>query len=261
MDECAAGTPPLMKHRALRQATWLLSSGRLSVGLAAFGLTCLTLAVVSPDSVPRAGATTTPHASAPVASTGAARPTTSSPAAATESARPTMSTPEASAVATPTVHPSPARVTAPVAPARIRIPAIELSVRIDKMGLQKDRTVQVPDDPWRAGWYGLGPKPGQPGSAVILGHVDSAAGPAVFGRLRELRAGDRVLVETPDGATSRFEVVRLATYPNAKFPAEKVYAAPGPERHLNLVTCAGRYTRETGRQANLVVYTRMVQDA
>jgi hypothetical protein len=45
-----------------------------------------------------------------------------------------------------------------------------------------------------AGWYALGPRPGDPGSSVILGQVDSGRGPAVFFRLRELRRGDEIKV-------------------------------------------------------------------
>jgi hypothetical protein len=60
---------------------------------------------------------------------------------------------------------------------------------------------------------------------------------------------------------STFKVDRVATYPNAKFPAKEVYAAPGPERRLNLVTCAGEYNRDVGRPANLVVYSSWVRDA
>lgn len=202
--------------------------GRLTLGLAAVAATCLVLAVTAPGPVPPAGAAT-PQQADPFTST------TSSAAASAASTT--------------------------VAPVRISIPAIDVAARVDDLGLQNDRTVEVPDDPKRTGWYRLGPTPGQPGSAVILGHVDSTAGSAVFGRLRELRPGDLVIVKAADGASSTFRVIRLSTYPNEDFPAEKVYAAPGPERRLNLVTCGGKYTRATGHQANLVVYTRLVQDA
>lgn len=146
-------------------------------------------------------------------------------------------------------------------PARIVIPAIGMVARVDKMGLQKDKTVQVPKDPMRTGWYRGGTAPGDVGSAVILGHVDSSVGSAIFGRLRDLEPGDEVVVETGDGVRSTFAVLRLATYANDSFPAKDVYAAPGPGRLLNLVTCGGAYSKKTGYQGNLVVYTRLVQDA
>ena len=51
---------------------------------------------------------------------------------------------------------------------------------------------------------------------MILGHVDSMQGPAVFYRLRDLQPGDLVHVDAADGSTVTFRVVRLATYPNKK---------------------------------------------
>ena len=146
-------------------------------------------------------------------------------------------------------------------PVALRIPAIDVDARVTRLGLNKDQTVEVPSNPADTGWYRLGPPPGQQGSAVILGHVDSMQGPAVFYRLRYLEPGDQVLVEAADGSTSTFRVIRLATYPNENFPAQKVYAAPGRRRVLNLVTCGGKYDPESGYQANVVVYTRWVRDA
>jgi sortase family protein len=53
-----------------------------------------------------------------------------------------------------------------------------------------------------AGWYALGPRPGDPGSAVILGHVDSKRGPAVFYRLRQLLGGDEIDVSRAEPGSS-----------------------------------------------------------
>ena len=144
---------------------------------------------------------------------------------------------------------------------RIVIPAIEVDAPVTRLGLNEDRTVEVPADASDTGWYHPGPPPGEHGSAVILGHVDSAQGPGVFHRLRFLERGDLVVVNAADGSTSTFRVIRLATYPNEDFPAQKVYQAPGRSRVLNLVTCGGAYDRETGYQANVVVYTRWVRGA
>ena len=143
-------------------------------------------------------------------------------------------------------------------PVRLRIRSIGVTARVAQLGLNPDRTVEVPSNPAETGWYHPGPAPGDAGSAVILGHVDSVEGPAVFHRLDELRAGDRVTVDTADGSTEVFRVVRLATYPNDRFPAERVYAAPGGARRLNLVTCTGAFDPEDGYQANLVVYARRI---
>lgn len=152
-------------------------------------------------------------------------------------------------------------VTAPVRvprPVRVRIPAIGVSTSVVPLGLNKDRTVQVPAHPGQVGWYRLGPAPGRPGSAVILGHVDSMQGPAVFYRLGSLREGDEADVRLADGSVARFEVASIVTYPNDAFPARRVYRNRGAPK-LTLVTCGGAYDRAAGGyQANVVVYTKLI---
>lgn len=149
---------------------------------------------------------------------------------------------------------------ASVRPVFLRIPAIGVRTRLEELGLNTDGTVEVPADPDAAGWYGLGTPPGARGSAVILGHVDSVDGPAVFNRLRTLHRGDDVVVGLADGSSVRFMVRSVTTYPNAQFPARAVYAAT-TGRTLNLVTCGGAYDpARGGYQANVVVHARLMSN-
>ena len=80
----------------------------------------------------------------------------------------------------PQPQPQPARRPVPCSSAS---PSIDVSSRLIRLGLEPSGEVEVPTDAAEAGWYRLGPPPGAPGTAVILGHVDSVDGPAVFARL------------------------------------------------------------------------------
>ena len=62
-------------------------------------------------------------------------------------------------------------------PVRVRIPALGVDSPLVHLGVAPDRTIEVPADYGTAGWFAQGPRPGQPGPAVILGHIDSKAGP------------------------------------------------------------------------------------
>ncbi|HEX7189293.1 MAG TPA: class F sortase [Actinomycetes bacterium] len=140
------------------------------------------------------------------------------------------------------------------APRRLRIPAIGVSSRLERLGRHRDRTVEVPRRWHRAGWYEEGPRPGEPGSAVLLGHVDSPFGPAVFGGLEKLSPGARVLVDRSDGSTVAFRVTRIGQYPRARFPLREVYW-PSVRRELRLITCGGSYdAAQGGYQDNVVVF-------
>lgn len=159
----------------------------------------------------------------------------------------------------PTSAPSAADLPVVPVPEHLRIPAIEVSTAVVQLGLNRDRTVEVPRNPDEAGWFDQGPAPGQLGSAVVLGHVDSTRGPAVFHQLSALRPGHRVEVLLSDGAVADFAVVRVVTYLNEDFPSRRVYAGNPRRRTLTLVTCGGAYDPEAGGyQSNVVVYTKFL---
>ena len=139
------------------------------------------------------------------------------------------------------------------APSRLRVKAIGLDVTLEKLHLGADGVLVPPRGFAHAGWYADGTAPGDPGPAVIAGHVDSKSGPAVFYRLRELTAGDRIEV-VRGGTVVRFTVTRTAWYPKTKFPTPLVYG-PTPDRQLRLITCGGVFDhRLRSYKDNLVVY-------
>jgi sortase (surface protein transpeptidase) len=142
-------------------------------------------------------------------------------------------------------------------PVRIDIPAIGVTSSLDRLGRAPDRTVQVPSRWERAGWYTPGTRPGDPGSAVILGHVDSKRGPAVFYRLRELRRGDLVEVTRADGSKVRFAVQRTEQYDKRRFPTDEVYY-PTLTPALRLVTCGGEFDATAGHyRSNIIVFATL----
>ena len=146
--------------------------------------------------------------------------------------------------------------TTPV-PVRIEIPAIGVTSSLDRLGRAPDKTVQVPSRWEVAGWYAPGTRPGDPGSAVILGHVDSRSGPAVFYRLRELRRGDLVEVARADGSTVRFTVQRTEQYDKRRFPTDEVYY-PTLTPALRLVTCGGEFDATAGHyRSNIIVFATL----
>ncbi|RKN51321.1 class F sortase [Micromonospora endolithica] len=139
------------------------------------------------------------------------------------------------------------------APTRVRVPRIRVDSPLTVLGLDAAGAVEAPADFATAGWYGGGPVPGDPGPAVIAGHLDSRAGPAVFARLGELRPGDLVQVWRGDRTVS-FRVTGAVRVPKDRFPTEAVYG-PTPAAELRLVTCGGAFDRRTGHyRDNVVVF-------
>jgi len=192
----------------------------------------------------------------PTAAVEAAAGSSGAPAFAT--AIPTT-TPPPPATAGPVAPPAPAVAPpAPPPPAagepdRVVIPAIDVDAPVVNHELDDDGELDVPgwDD---AGWWRDGTRPGDPGPAVIVGHVDSRTGPAVFYRLEQLDPDDVVEVTLDGGGTARFAVQRTERFAKDEFPTLDVYGhTPGPE--LRLVTCGGEFDDDTGHyRDNLVVF-------
>lgn len=140
------------------------------------------------------------------------------------------------------------------APVRLRIPAAGVDTRLESLGRAADRSIALPSRPELAGWFSGGPRPGQPGPAVIIGHVDWAHSPAVFFRLSELSAGDLVTVDRADGSVGRFRVTRLHQVPKTRFPTDEVYA-PDLAPSLRLITCGGSFDRTSRNyRDNVIVF-------
>ncbi|GAA1162850.1 sortase (surface protein transpeptidase) [Kitasatospora gansuensis] len=165
-------------------------------------------------------------------------------------------------VAVPVVSAAPARAADGLpraVPVRVRIPALGTATPLVGLTLDQNGALRPPDpdDPDLAGWYAAGTSPGETGTALITGHVDTVHGPAAFFGLSTLTAGQRVEVDRADGSVARFTVDAVENHPKDGFPEQRVYG-PAPRPELRLITCGGRYDRaHGGYQENTVVYAHL----
>ena len=89
---------------------------------------------------------------------------------------------------------------------------------------------------------------------MIAGHVDSRSGPAVFYRLDELAAGDRVEVARSDGQVFAYRVATVESHPKTPSRRRRSTARrPAPE--LRLITCGGVFDRSSRHYRDNVVVT------
>lgn len=143
-------------------------------------------------------------------------------------------------------------------PVVLDIPALEVRERLIGLRKQRNGLLQVPADPQRAGWYSEGAAPGDPGPAVLVGHVDSYRGPGVFAGLKRMRKGDLVHVRRADGTRASFRVTLVRTYAKRSFPTKLVYVGDG-RPSLRLITCGGAFDEASGHYlSNTVVFAALV---
>ncbi|MFC8073993.1 class F sortase [Streptomyces sp. NPDC057307] len=142
-------------------------------------------------------------------------------------------------------------------PVRVMIPSLKVNSTLERLGLDKNRAMETPEDPDKAGWYHPGPAPGANGPSVIAGHVTWDGAPTVFFDLARIDPGDKVEVARKDGRTAEFTVDRVATYAKDKFPTVEVYRNLD-HAGLRLITCGGDFSEADRRYAdNVVVYATL----
>jgi hypothetical protein len=141
----------------------------------------------------------------------------------------------------------------PAPPGRIRIEAAGVDAGVEAVHARR-KGIEVPPAGW-AGWYAGGPRPGEPGRAVVIGHFDTSEGAGVFERVPSLKRGARIDVTDNRGAVHSYRVVGVTRVWKRRFPTRAVY---GPSRHpvLVLVTCGGPYIAGRGYRDNVLVYAR-----
>jgi sortase (surface protein transpeptidase) len=142
--------------------------------------------------------------------------------------------------------------------AQVVVPSIGVKAPLIRIGIDRDRTLQVPADVRKTGWWRGGAIPGKKGSAVIVGHVDSRSGPGVFKKLGEVSDGDRVTVVMKSGARVNFAVTGMRRVPKNKFPTDAVYEDT-PKPTIRLITCTGEFNNASGHyRDNLIVFGKKV---
>ncbi|WAX79833.1 class F sortase [Streptomyces sp. KMM 9044] len=143
-------------------------------------------------------------------------------------------------------------------PRRLDIPGLDVRAPVVSRGLDERGALDPPpfDRPDVVGWYAGGVTPGAPGTALVVGHVDTETRPAVFYKVSTLRPGQKIRVVREDAGVAEFTVEDIQVIARDGFDARQAY---GPRRsgraELRIVTCGGTFDAVRERYtANVVVY-------
>ncbi|MFD3501215.1 class F sortase [Streptomyces sp. NPDC058676] len=144
-------------------------------------------------------------------------------------------------------------------PVRLLIPKIYVDAPFTDLAIGPTGQLEAPpaDDINLVGWHAKGVSPGETGTAIIAGHVDTATSAAVFAGLGELKKGDTFRVLRADRRTATFVVDSVETFDKDRFPSRRVYGDT-PDAQVRLITCAGDYDRSVKDYTeNLVVFAHL----
>ncbi|GAA4059627.1 class F sortase [Streptomyces shaanxiensis] len=144
-------------------------------------------------------------------------------------------------------------------PVRLLIPKISVDAPFIDLAIGSSGQLEAPpaNNTNLVGWHAGGASPGEAGTSIIAGHVDTATSPAVFVSLSELKKGDRFQVLRADGRKASFVIDSVETFDKDTFPSKRVYGDT-PRAQVRLITCAGDYDRSVkDYTANLVVFAHL----
>lgn len=166
----------------------------------------------------------------------------------------------------PTVAPTPAPTLAPSAtplptpsptpyvqkiPTRIYFTNYERQADIFPVGVDEDNRMGTLNSAKDSAWYQFGPSPGEPGNAILNGHVKWKGELGTFSILKEMKVGDEVVIEYDDSSFKYFDVTNLDTYLLDEIPASVMDLAG--ESRMTLITCLGDYDTSIGTSRSRVV--------
>lgn len=154
-------------------------------------------------------------------------------------------------------------------PVRLQVPSLGIDATIQPVGEDSYGAMEAPgaghpaSDPiWgQAFWWKFGAQPGEPGNAVLAGHVDRNDGSrAVFWNLHSIQPGDKIIITEQGGQKYTFQVVSIEAVDNPTGgPTDPVIQrifGPATTANLNLITCGGDWIGTEYNQ-RLVVFSTL----
>jgi LPXTG-site transpeptidase (sortase) family protein len=143
-------------------------------------------------------------------------------------------------------------------PLRLSIPKLSIDANVQRVGIAKSGSIGIPSNFTDVAWYKYGSIPGEPGTAVIDGHVDNALSlPGVFKHLSDIAVGDDIYVETASSTSLHFVVSDVEVYPYQDVPMDTILNKKGSPA-LALITCDGTWVQSVrSYDERLVVYATL----
>lgn len=183
------------------------------------------------------------------------------PAPTTEAAAPPAAAPAPPTAPVPDVPVRPATempAPPPPPPVSVSIADLGIAMPVDPVGVEPDGSMSLPETGDRAGWYQFGPSASsEKGAVVVAAHVDTrATGIGEFAKLVDIQPGAQIALVDSAGATFTYTVSTTERIAKAEVPLDRVFDRAG-DRRLVLVTCGGKFDRETGHYVDNVIVTAL----
>lgn len=149
---------------------------------------------------------------------------------------------------------------APDLPRKISIPKLSVEGRVLALGVKDNNELKAPSNIYDTGWYLSSAKLGEIGATLIDGHASGPTKPGVFHNLKKLVKGDTIKVDRGDGKVFTYLVSKTQVYnQNSVDMAAALVSAEAGKSGLNLITCTGKYNKQTKRYDDRLIVFAVLQ--
>jgi len=129
-------------------------------------------------------------------------------------------------------------------PKKIYVEGVGIDAFVQKVGVDQDNLIAVPNNVHIAGWFIDSAKPGDKGLSIINGHIDGMTTSGVFKGLEKITKGTKIKIQKGDDSIIEYETIGVVTVSKDE-AASIIYSQdPNVASQLNLVTCTGAYIQE-----------------
>ena len=144
-------------------------------------------------------------------------------------------------------------------PKCITLPSINGGGFVQRVGVDQNNEIAVPNNIHTSGWFIETVKPGDDGLSIIDGHVDGRVNGGIFRDLIKLKIGDEFNIELGVGTINNYKVTKIIQV-SAKNATSVLFSQdPKIKSQLNLITCGGKYNSQTKQYDDrIIVYSELL---
>lgn len=146
-------------------------------------------------------------------------------------------------------------------PKYLTMPTIKTEGFIQKVGVDQNKAVAVPNNIHIAGWFTTTEtvRFAEKGLSIIDGHVDGLTEVGIFDKLANVKKDDKFEVELGSGKKLIYKVMDIVTVPTKEATTVLFNQDPKVKSQLNLITCGGTFDKKVGQYDKRIIVTAVLQ--
>lgn len=145
-------------------------------------------------------------------------------------------------------------------PKTLSITKLEVTARIQPVGLNEFNAVAMPDNIFDAGWYKDSAKPGQEGTVIIDGHIEGITKNGLFYNRSALDINDTIAITNGNNTLFTYKIIKKKVIDQTLLSIKEVTNQLPSKKQLSLILCKKEVADNSKACENLIAYIAELAD-